>query len=146
MAPGKKPALSNRVSMKNWNPSVHFEAGTHSNNPSNTRTPHSSAKFLTKPWQVITMPQAVMIAPMNMDGRSNRLRIALLGTSASCVSFEIPGPVRFMVQLTSQGVRDEEDRQSNVVLGTSHVQVRQKALDFGIACREDQSAGCRAAE
>ena len=50
-----------------------------------------------------------------------------------------------MVQLTSQGVRDEEDRQSNVVLGTSHVQVRQKALDFGIACREDQSAGCRAA-
>ena len=92
------------------------------------------------------MPQAVMIAPMNMDGRSNRLRIALLGTSASCVSFEIPGPVRFMVQLTSQGVRDEEDRQSNVVLGTSHVQVRQKALDFGIACREDQSAGCRAAE
>lgn len=51
-----------------------------------------------------------------------------------------------MVQLTSQGVRDEEDRQSNVVLGTSHVQVWQKALDFGIACREDQSAGCRAAE
>ena len=56
------------------------------------------------------------------------------------------GPFRFMLQLTSQGVRDEEDGKSDVVLGTSHVQVWQKALDFGIACRDDQSAGCRAAE
>jgi hypothetical protein len=129
IAPGKKPALSSRVSIS---PSTHPIAGTHSNNPSNTRTPQSSWKFLTNPWQVITMPQAVTIAPINNDGRSNRLRIALLGTSAVCVSFNTPESLRTTIERTSQGIRDEEDCKGDVVLSTTHVQIWQEALDFGI--------------
>jgi hypothetical protein len=136
MAPGKKPALSSRVSM---NPSIHPKARTHSNNPSNTRTPQSSWKFLTKPWQVITRPQAVTIAPINKDGRSNRLRIALLGTSISCVSFKIPGPVRSMLQRTSQGVWDEEDCKGDVVLSATHVQVRQQPFNLCVSYRQSVS-------
>jgi hypothetical protein len=130
MAPGKKPALFNRISMDS---SIQPKARTHSNNPSSTRTPQSSWKFLTNPWQVITMPQAVTIAPMNKDGRSNRLRIALLGTSANRVSQNSPRSLRATTNgRTGQCVRNEEDGKSDVVLGTTHVQIRQEALDFGI--------------
>jgi hypothetical protein len=129
IAPGKNPALVSRVSM---DLSIQPKAITHSNKPSNTRTPQSSWKFLTNPWQVITMPQAVTIAPMNKDGRSNRLRIALLGTSASLVSERSSRSLRTTIERTSQSVRDEEDRKSNIVLSTSHVQIWQKTLDFGI--------------
>ena len=137
IAPGKNPALVSRVSM---DLSIQPKAITHSNKPSNTRTPQSSWKFLTNPWQVITMPQAVTIAPINKDGRSNRLRIALLGTSADRVSFfNTPDSLRTSIERTSQGVRDEEDRKSDVVLSTAHVQVRQQAFDFRVPFQQPVS-------
>jgi hypothetical protein len=59
--------------------------------------------------------------------------MALLGTSAEFVSCEILGCVQRIYQRTSQGVRDEEDGKSDVVLSTTHVQVWQKALDLRIS-------------
>lgn len=59
---------------------------------------------------------------MNNDGRSNRLRIALLGTSETLLANTraASGGAR----RTSQGIGDEEDSESYVVLCSGHIQVR----------------------